>query len=278
MMNRISRSWRLMKQSFGVLMKDKELMLLPVISSVLILAVLASFIIPMGLFGGSFGGNEGAGGMDENNSVLAVGAFVFYVISYTIGIFFQGAVIAGASQRLAGGDPTVGSSIRAAAKRWPAFLMWGLIGATVGMVIRAVLERSELLGRIVMGLVGMVWSLAIFFIVPVLVMEREGVGGSLKRSWSLFKQTWGESVAGSVGFGFLGFLLALPIVGVAMGLFSLGFPIVGMLVAVLGIAFLGLFLSTLQGVYLASLYRYATVGEVPEGFDEDLFKQAFRRK
>lgn len=269
-MGRIARSWRLIKQSFGVLMKDKELMLLPVISSVLILVVLASFLVPLGAFG--------AEGIDEDDPMLAIGGFVFYVITYTIGIFFQGAVIAGASERLAGGDPTVGSSIRAAAKRWPAFVVWGLIGATVGMLIRSVQERSELVGRIVMGLIGMVWSVGIFFMVPVLVMEREGVGGSLKRSWALVKATWGEAVIGNMGFGLLGILLGLPIVAVAFGLVSLGLPMVGIVVGVLGVAMLGLFLSTLQGIWLASLYRYATAGEVPEGYDEDLFREAFRSK
>ncbi len=269
-MNRITRSWRLLKQSHSVLMKDKELMLLPIISSVLIMAVLASFVFGMGL--------TNAESLDEDDPVLAVAGFAFYVVTYAIGIFFQGAVIAGASERLAGGDPTVGSSLRAAAKRWPAFLLWGLIAATVGMLIRNLQERSALVGKIVMGLIGMVWSLAIFFMVPVLVMEHEGVGGSMKRSWALFKKTWGETVVGNLGFGLLGVVLALPIVAVSFALFALGLHLVGIVTGVLGIACLGLFLSTLQGVWVASLYRYATVGEVAEGFDEKLLQQAFRKR
>ena len=35
------------------------------------------------------------------------------------------------------------------------------------------------------------------------------------------------------------------------------------------------FFSALQGVYVASLYRYATEGHSPSGFDSDLLRQAF---
>ncbi len=45
-----------------------------------------------------------------------------------------------------------------------------------------------------------------------------------------------------------------------------------------GAVFLVVFFSALQGVYVASLYRYATEGQTAPGFDKAIFEQAFRPK
>ncbi|MFT5050885.1 MAG: hypothetical protein ACI8QZ_002291 [Chlamydiales bacterium] len=272
-MGRIARSWRLLEQSYGMLKQDRELMLLPLISLVAIGAVLLSFVLGMsglGLIGGE--------SVEAESPVFGVAAFAYYVITYTIAIFFQAAVIAGATERMRGGDPTVRSSIAAAYERLPVIVVYGLIAATVGMLIRSVQERSEMVGRIVMGLIGMVWSLAVFYMVPVLVLEREGVGPSFKRSWAVFKRTWGETVVGSFGFGWIGVMLGIPIVLVAILLMKIGLPLLAIVIGGLGGAALGLFLSTLQGIWVASLYRYATEGEVPRGYDRALLEGAFRQK
>jgi hypothetical protein len=42
-----------------------------------------------------------------------------------------------------------------------------------------------------------------------------------------------------------------------------------------GAMLLVIFFSALQGVYVASLYRYATEGQAAPGFDKALFDQAF---
>ena len=37
-------------------------------------------------------------------------------------------------------------------------------------------------------------------------------------------------------------------------------------------------MSALNGVYVAAVYRYATSGEAPDGFDADTIRSAFRAK
>src|SRR5260370_20195438 len=73
-------------------------------------------------------------------------------------------------------------------------------------------ERTGWLGRIVIGLIGMAWTLASYFVVPVLVVEDVGPAEALQRSADLFRQTWGEEVAGGFSFGLIFTLLALPAV------------------------------------------------------------------
>lgn len=270
-MGRIGRSFRLMKESYRVLMRDKELLVLPVISGVLILIVILSFAIPLGVFRGDVD-------TDESGVTYALVLLAFYVVTYTISIFFQAAIIAGATERLEGGDPTVGSALRAAGRRFGSILVWGIIAGTVGMILKAIQERSELVGKIVAGLIGAAWSLATFFVVPVLVLEGVSVGSAFSRSWSLFKKTWGETVTGQVGLGLASFLFLLPVLVVCGLLCYAGLWVVGIVVGVLGVALIIVFFSALQAVFVAALFRYATTGESPEGFDADIVAGAFRPK
>ena len=274
-MQRIARSWRLMKQSYGVLMQDKELMVLPILSGLCLLLILASFFFGLGLNQeGMFESIE----RGEQDVKLMISGFLFYVVTYTAAFFFQAAIVAGASERLAGGDPTLGSALGAAGRRFPAILMWGIIAATVGMLLRALEERFEAVGRFVVGLIGVAWTLATFFMVPILVMEQKSVGTSFKDSWTLFKKTWGEMVSGNVGLGLASFIVMLPIILIAGALFSAGMAVAALVVGVVGVGLVAIFFSALNGVWMASLYRYATKGDVPPGFDPDVFGSAFVAK
>ncbi|MGE0193066.1 MAG: DUF6159 family protein [Planctomycetota bacterium] len=267
-MGRIGRGFRMMKQSFGLLRKDKELMVLPLLSGIAIAIVVASFFFGMGFH------KEGADVERMEGTTGIVTGFVLYVITYTVAFFFQAALVAGASERLRGGDPTLGSALTAARKRLGPIVMWAVVAATVGMILRAIQDKSEWLGKVVAGIAGAAWSLATFFVVPVLVLEQQGVGGSMKRSVQLFKKTWGETVTGHVGFGIASFVLMLPVLLVAGLLFAVN-PILGIVIGLLGIGFLSVFFAALQGIFTAALYRYAADDVVPEGFSQEQIAHVF---
>lgn len=268
-MGSFARSWSLMKSSFAVLKKDKELAILPVISGVLLLGVCASFFFGLDLVHRD---------LDRMEPSTLLPLFAFYVVSYTIGFFFQAALVAGALERLSGGDPTLGSSLAAAGRRFGAIALWGVFAATVGMLLRAISERSGLLGKLVVGLAGIAWSLATFFMVPVLVMEKHPVGASFKRSTALFKATWGETVVGSGGLGLFTILAMLAVGGVVALLAVAHLVIPAIVVGALGLIALLVVTSSLSGIYLASLYRFATTGETSAEFDREALSGAFRTK
>ncbi len=259
-MGRIGRSFQLVGQSYRVLMQDKELMALPLISGAVIATVVASFVFGFGLDG--FDGKR-------LGPAAYVPLFMMYVAAYAIGVFFQAAVVAGATERMRGGDPTVGSALAAAARRAGPILMWAVVAGTVGFIIRAIHERVGLVGKIVASLVGAAWSLATFFVVPVLVLEARPIGESFSRSVSVFKQTWGETMVGGAS------LCAWLTLIAGVGLFAWAVGPITLLVFAIGAIFLMIFFSALQGVYVASLYRFATEGQATPGFDQALLGQAF---
>jgi len=264
-MDRITRSFQLVGQSYQILMRDKELMILPLLSGVVM-----AFVIGVVALGFSLGGD----GLAARGPELYVPIFLMYVLMYAVGIFFQAAVVAGATERMRGGDPTVGSALAAAQRRlWP-IVMWAVVAATVGMLLRAIQDRVGFIGKIVVGFAGAAWSLATFFVVPVLVLEDKSLGDSFAQSVSVFKKTWGETVAGGAGLGIAAFCAWLALFALVALIAMIAGPL-AIVILLAGAIVLGIFFSALQGIYVASLYRYATEGTVPPGFDRTLFDRAF---
>lgn len=86
----------------------------------------------------------------------------------------------------------------------------------------------------------------------------------------------GSSFAGAtqLGFGFVGFLAALPGVAVAVLVF-LVVPVVGIALGVVWVAAVALVMSALNGIFRTALYQYATTGQVPDGFSDEAITHAF---
>jgi hypothetical protein len=276
-MGRFARSWDLAKTSLSVVKQDKELLWMPVLSG------LATLLTVMAVAGVGFASGvwpEATNADGTANLPGLVLAFLGYVLLAFVTLFFNAAVVAGASERLRGGDPTVGSALKAAAAKAGRLLAWAAVVATVNVILQAIRERSGALGRILAGLAGMAWNLATFFMVPILLFEDAPLGASVKRSGGLFRQTWGEAVLGQGGLGLAGFLFGLlaVVVGLLAVMLLAPLGVVGLVlgVAILVVGVLGVtaLFSVLDGVYKAALYRYATTGRA-DGFSAQQLGGAF---
>jgi hypothetical protein len=273
-----SNSWALVKASAGVLKMDKELLVFPLMSAVATALVVASFAVPFAVSGGWRVFSEG--GASYLGYVLG---FLFYLVSYTVIFFFNAALVGAALIRLDGGDPTVSDGLSIAAGRMQSILGYAAIAATVGMVLRFISERTGFIGRMVVGLVGMGWTLATYLTVPILVTREIGPIDAVKESAQLFRKTWGEQVVGNFGMGWAVMLMGLSWAIVTFGMVWLAArvapaAVVGALVVgVGGFVFLALFSSALKGIYTAALYRYASTGEAGL-FSADMVGNAFRPK
>ena len=270
-MGRLGRSMELVRQSYQILVHDKELIVLPLISGTVIVGVAASFFAGFGLQPTDLSGRR---------PEALIPLFLMYVVVYSVGIFFQAAVVAGATERLRGGDPSIRSALGAATRRIGPIVLWAVAAATVGVLLRKVQEQTGFIGKIVVGLVGAAWSLATFFVVPVLVLEDLSLRDSIRRSLSVFKETWGEAVAANVTIGVVAALAWVTLVAVVGLAAWAGAGIIAALaIFALGAVSLMVFFSTLQGIYLAALYRYATAGPggfaSGHGFDGELLASTF---
>jgi hypothetical protein len=264
-MGKFGNSWQLMKTSLGILRKDKEIMIFPVLSFIACAIILLSFFAGFWFLG--------LPSMDTSPWLWVVSMFLIYFVLFFIVIFFNTAIIACANIRLNGGDPTVSDGLRIASQNIGRILIWALISATIGMILQAIREKGGWVGRIIAGVFGIAWAYVTFFIIPVLIFEKKGVASSIRRSASLFKQTWGETLIGSFGFGIIFFLLALlGILPIILGYFLGGTTgvIVGLIIAFFYWAFIGVVASATNGIYVAALYQYATKKQLPSEFNASL--------
>jgi len=279
MFGSIGRSWELAKDSFRVLRADKELLIFPLLSFVALVIVSISFFIPFMAVGGISSAQDG-----QMNIASYVVAFLFYVVSYTVTFFFQTALVGAAMIRLDGGDPSIGDGFRIAFSRLPKIIVYAVIAATVGMILRWISERAGIVGQIVGGILGFAWSVATFLVVPVLVVENVGPIDAIKRSAGLLKKTWGEQIVGNVGiglvFGILMFLVILAGGALCYFLFqaSVSLGIAGVVALIFLVAILALIASALSGIFTATIYRFATKGDGGSMFNNQVLSTAFRPK
>src|SRR5689334_14195629 len=283
-MGKFSRSWELVKQSFAILRSDKQLMLFPVLSAIsclLVTAVIATggtILMMPSITAAAAGGEQ----FHPNQSPLfLVGMFTMYVANYFIIVFFNVALVGVANSRLMGGTWTFRDGLELAWARKGTILQWALVAATVGVILRTLEERMGLIGRIIMRIIGIAWTLACYFVVPVLAFEDLTPVAAVKRSAKLFHDTWGEKVIGGFSLSLVSLMLMLPGIGFVIVAAYLGGAsgfLIGLAIMFLYFMVLSVFMSAVQGIFNAALYRYACFKQVPAAFDADLVKSAWTAK
>ena len=141
-----------------------------------------------------------------------------------------------------------------------------------------------IVSAIIISLIGAAWTLITFFVVPLIVIERRPLAEAFKTSLSMLRRTWGEQVAGSFGLGIAGFVGFLAAAAVTALLFVVLSPlgaagiVTAIAIGVVLIAGVALVFATLDGIYKAALYTYASSGDVPSLFPGDVIQGAFRQK
>ncbi len=270
MFESIGRSFALVKTSWDILMDDKMLLAFPVLSGFFTLLVLITFILPL-FFTKAF---------ESSGSIMAIiMLFLFYVVSYFVVIFFNTALISCVNAKLNGKTMSISEGISNSVKHLPAILGWAIVAATVGLILNLLQERAGFIGDIVLAVIGGVWSLVTFFVVPVLILEDKGVFDSLKESLAMIKKTWGESMVGSASIALI--FVVIGIIGVlCVGATMFFSPLKMLFLPVLAlflllVIILAVVYSAMQGIFVTALYMYAKTGTVPSGFNPDQIKNAF---
>lgn len=261
MANIVTSSFAAFRESLLVLSGDKKMLLLPAlcgVAAILAIAAFASAVFltagPLGLF-----------------SLLFIVAL--YPVLYFIAIFFFSAMVIYSSLRLEKSDPTVSESIKRACRKIPNILSWTLFSSTIGVILELV---NRITGEKLEMLISLAWSLATFFVIPVMIFEDKRPLEALKGSVDLFKKRWGEAVSGIVGIG----LSVLILGAIGLLLFAGALKIApdtalfGSLAFAAYVLFLVILYNTLNSIYIAGLYHFAVTGKVAGGFSEETIRGA----
>ena len=238
MFDRITSGWALVKESWQMLRTEKQLLLFPAFSAIACLMVMASFAIPLIVSptvrdtvlpnARVEGSRYDRYAIDENLPIgehedqpIALSAqyivpalvgFAFYLATSFVIVFFNTALVSCVLIRFNGGEPTIGDGINAAMARLPQILGWALLTAIVGTVLKQIEDRVPLAGKLIVSLIGMAWAAVTFMVVPILAAEGCGPLAAVKRSASLLRKTWGESLVGHVSLSSVQLLFMLPVI------------------------------------------------------------------
>jgi hypothetical protein len=186
-----------MKQDFrfapAMLFRNGSLLALPVISGLLTLVVtaLVGLAVLPSLEATIDAEATGASISWADIAILLVAYFVIAIIATIL----NAAVVAAALELVRGGKPTVGGAISMALARALPLAGWGLINATVGLVLSAIRRNSSggaagIVTSILGFLLSAAWGILTFFTVPVILMEGAGPIGGIRRSGSLMGATF----------------------------------------------------------------------------------------
>jgi len=162
--------------------------------------------------------------------------------------------------------------------------MWTAITATVGMILQFIRHAAGRFGGIISSIVGVVWSILTYFVVPVLVFEDVSPFKAISRSKDILKKTWGEALISNMGVGLIFFLIGLGVCVLFIPLFVIGysFGLAGLFVVlsffILIIVMLVALNTAVKGVLMAALYRYATTGKISADLPSVYIKNAFQPK
>lgn len=276
---RFRASYLLAAESFEFLRKDKEMLWVPFMSFAAGVILVAALI---GIWFSYFIIFEYASPeMDEIVSYVFL--FLLYIGGAFIFTFFQGVISAMVHMRVEGNDPTLGDGLGNSARHAGKIFRWSVITATVGVIINIIQDKLGWAGK-VFGFIGSVaWSVLTFFMVPVLVLENEGVKPSIARSGRLFKEAWGETLVMNFSLGIFFTMLHLIWIGICAVLLFFSADIWYALIPVGVLFFVGFFIllivnSVLSGIFKTVLYEYASSGRVPESFTPELIIGAIKKK
>jgi hypothetical protein len=304
-MNKLQRSWLLLKSSLAVIARNKLLLVFPITIFLCTTAIILFFLAPPVLrpTGHSYlsaehwqaighslfrSADAGAGRSQIVFSPMAMGYLAFlYLLSMFIATFCNVAFYHEILGALRGEPVSIVRGVRFACSRVSSILMWSLFAGLVGLLIKVIEERMPLVGRIIGRIIGLAWSIAAVFSIPVIVREEQNANpiAVLRRSAGVLKRTWGEALIGYVGLSFAnGIIFAASFVSLLAAIAALvAIHFYWLIpVAVLG-WLLGLFVwAYLTGVashvYRGALYLYAAEGVIAEPYNQEMLDMAWKYK
>jgi hypothetical protein len=303
-MSKFKRSWLLFKTSLSIMAKNKQLLVFPMVVFAFTILIVLFFLVPVTLRPTGYSYFSGQHWQTISNSLfvqttdangratqaLSPAAMVYlafmYFVSMFFATFFNVAFYHEIFAALKGEAVSIPRGLRFACTRWKAVLMWTIFAGIIGLIIKQIEERLGIVGRIIGRFIGMAWSVASVFVIPIIVQdEHANPITMLKNSAGILKRTWGESL-----IGYLGIRLASGLIMIASMVLLIG-TLVGSIVlnnywpiAIVGAfwivaMFVLSYLTSVAGqIFKGALYLYAANGIVPEPYSQEMLDSAWKFK
>lgn len=246
MFERMAMGWDIAVTSLQVIRDNRQLLFIPVLSIAALALVGASFFLGAWFFVPSIKN------LSTNSPAFYISGFLYYLINYFVIVFFNVVLVYCSTMALLDKPFSVKTGFKVARSRLSQILAWSVVGASVGSALNA-LQESNHIGSIVASILGVIWSVITFFIIPILIYENRSVFDAVKASADTMRRTWGESLGAQFSFGLLYIVGLIPIALLAWLAFSVN-QWMGIFVLVGLFGFLMTLVSTANSIFVAAIY------------------------
>lgn len=272
--DRLGNGWNIGITSLKVLRANKQLIIFPILSGISLILILGSFFTIL-LAGAGWNIDDVRASDQDAGRYLFL--FVYYLINYFVVVFFNMALIHCTHLYFKGEEVSIEAGIKFSISRIGVIFAWSMFAATIGLVLRILSENLGWIGKIIIGLIGIVWSIATFFVVPVIAYENLGPVDAFKRSANMMRQKWGERIGAGFSFGLLS-LVGVLIFGVGLFLIGTIFNLVaGIVLAVLGILLVSAVVSAARTIFISAVYHNIN-GDPVDNFNQQMIDNLFVQK
>lgn len=276
MFENIKSGWKLGMAVRNTVMKDKSLMVYPILS------IIMSMILFIVIFVFSF---VAVGAI--KSPVYLVAIILFYIASTFTSTYISLVLLIAYKNFISENRISMKEAFAKARPYWKNALKWAIFYSIIIMILNIIESRFQGAGRMVIGFIGsMAISAAVFFVVPVILEKNVGPISAIKDSIKVIYSKFGKTFGGiafidlySLIFVVTGILIMVASV-ILLGSFALlEMPliitgVIGLILLIFGI----IFASTMTQVLKLVIYDYANGGSLPEWIDKEILDGAIKKR
>ncbi|MCL4380966.1 MAG: DUF6159 family protein [Candidatus Marsarchaeota archaeon] len=278
MFENIINGWKIGKAVRGIVMKDKSLMMYPILSVVIALALLAAIFLV---------GIIAAGAVAGHSLMLIVGIILFYIAVTFSSTYISIALLIAYKKFSSGKKISIAEALSLAKPYWKNALKWAIFYSIIIMILNAIESRFRGIGRLAVGFIGsLAISAAVFFVVPVILEKNVGPIDAMKESVKTIYHQFGQTFG---GFAFIDLysamfvVLGIIIIIASLALFgsSIILNIIFIATGIIGFAlvvFGAVFAATLGQVFKLIVYDYANGRPLPKGISTQMISNASKKR
>ncbi len=294
----IATSWELTKASLRMVTSQPKVLLMPFAT---LIAVTLMVVIPLSLLiwtaknapdalGGFFktlyfitvmAAEKGNWSLAWTSAVVETYLlFSLWMIPVlTAVLYFTTVGMHVATQQIKRQTPDLGAAFRVANKNFMRIVALAAFSATVYTWVRylvfTVVRVIPVVGRWIMRGLRLVLSAVTYLMLPIVIYERAGARAAFRSAWNQVKQTWSGLLIGS-GLIFFATFALFEVFAWGVARHVIGAEGAAVLTLIAAAVFYSVSCAVAAALR-ASLYWYATTGEVPPGFREEYLPQISER-
>lgn len=186
-------------------------------------------------------------------AVLALGVSGLYFIDY----FMSAMTVSLVHDQVTSGEASLGEAVRRTLRASPGIAIFAAVSGALDLLASYARERRDVLSSLLLLVVRVVWTTAVYVLMPAMVVEGAGFFDAFRRSKVLMKQDPTQVGVGVVGIGLMTYLIGAGVFTVAFAALQIPIPFVNVMLFLMLVNVYWTASGFLKSVYYTCFYLWA---------------------